>query len=239
MIWSLAKQQGGQSVWAPALLVSICALVFTVASFWWLNARQGRLRCYEPHTFAAAVQGAVTLFLRFPLVLRNTGAAPIVVQDLRLKFPDEPNALLPLPWRTTRSQIKPDSDDGHQFPAVFALPGRAAERFFIEFGGPFPGLVLAARDYRVVIEVRVGHRKGWHTLLDFTLRAGHISFPEQYITYSNSPFDLTKEDKAKADKALRGLMEQLRQMPTPDRPDEQQPPDPDEVPERYRRRSPL
>ena len=216
MILLLAKREEDvSSVWTPALIVSICALVFTVVSFWWLNARQGRLRCYEPHSFAATVDRALLLLLRFPLVLRNTGAAPIVVQDLRLRFPDEPTSVLPLPWRTTRSQIKPDKDDNPQLPAVFALPGRAAERIFVEFGGPFPGLVLAARDYRIVIEVRVGHKKGWQTLLDFTLRAAHISFPDEYIAYSNSPFDLSDDDRAKANVALSGLMERLRQMQPP------------------------
>jgi len=82
--------------------------VFTVASFWWLNARQGVLRSWEPHSFAAAVTPQLAR-LRFPLVL--------------YKAVDGVTA----------------SDQSH------------------EFGAPFPGFVPEARDYRAVIEVRLGH----------------------------------------------------------------------------------
>ncbi|MBX9396353.1 hypothetical protein K4749_22850 [Streptomyces sp. TRM72054] len=190
--------------WTPVAFVASLALFFTVGSFWWLNARQGRLRTYEPHSFAAAANEQVTL-LRLPLVMLNTGAKPIVVQDLRLRFPDEPGALLPLPWRTSRSKLMPKSDDGHALPAVFAVEGRKAEQMFIEFGAPFPGFVPEARDYRVVIETRLGHRKGWRPLLTFTWRAARMTFPDRYITYSNSPDDLTAKQKAQADAALKAL----------------------------------
>ena len=66
-----------------ATVVAICALAFTIASFWWLNARRGRLKTYEPHTFAAAITPQVVR-LRLPLVLYNTGAIPIIVQNLRV-----------------------------------------------------------------------------------------------------------------------------------------------------------
>jgi hypothetical protein len=128
---------------------------------------------------------------------------------LQLRFPDEQGFLLPLPWRTSRSEIKPHNDDGHRFPAVFAVQGRSAQQHFIEFGGPLPGLTFEACDYRVRIQARLGHRKGWTDILDFMLRAGHISAPEQYIAYGNSPNDLTPDDIAKATAALRQLMERM------------------------------
>ncbi|GGX10674.1 hypothetical protein GCM10010297_35330 [Streptomyces malachitofuscus] len=190
--------------WTPVAFVASLALIFTVASFWWINARQGRLQTYEPHSFAAAANEQLTL-LRIPLVMFNTGAKPIVVQDLRLRFPDESEAVLPLPWRTSRSKLMPKSDDGHALPAVFAVEGRKAEQMFIEFGAPFPGFVPEARDYRVVIETRLGHRKGWRPLLTFTWRAARMTSPGQYITYSNSPDDLTSDQKAQADAALKAL----------------------------------
>lgn len=71
----------------PAVIVAMCALAFTVLSFWWLNARQGRLKSYAPHTFAAAVTPEKTL-VRLPVILFNTGPKPIVVQNLRLAFLD-------------------------------------------------------------------------------------------------------------------------------------------------------
>ena len=76
------------SPWWPAVVVAACALLFTVASFWWLNARRGRLRSFEPHSFAAYYTPALAL-IRVPVIFYNNGAAPIVVQDLRLVFPSE------------------------------------------------------------------------------------------------------------------------------------------------------
>ena len=196
--------------WLPGAFVAVLALAFAVGSFWWLQARQGELHSYEPHSFAFA-GSPQQMMLRFPLVLFNDGAKPIVVQDLRLSFPDEPGAVLPLPWRTSRSQLKPGGDDDrHQFPAVFAVPGRQTQQHFIEFGGPFPGLELSARDYQISIEVKLGHKDGWQPLLSFLLHAGHITGPDSYITYSNAPSDLTPKDVAKADASLRRLMEQLK-----------------------------
>ncbi|WP_406837323.1 hypothetical protein ACICHK_15205 [Streptomyces sp. AHU1] len=213
VVTQVTEKQG--SAWTPVAWVAICALLFTVGSFWWLNARQGRLRSYEPHSFAAAANQQLTL-LRLPLVVYNTGAKPIVVQDLRLRFPGEPAALLPLPWRTSRSKLMPKSDDGHALPAVFAVGGRQAEQLFVEFGAPFPGFVPEARDYQVVIDVRMGHRKGWKPLLKFTWRAARMSTPGQYITYSNSPHDLSAEQKKQADEALKELAAKLIQSEHPD-----------------------
>jgi hypothetical protein len=90
------------------------------------------------------------------------------------------------------------------------VPGRAAETHFVEFGGPFPGLNISARDYRVVIEVKLAHRRRWKTLADFTLRLGHMVEPDRYIAYSNAPHDLTKEDLANAQARLLRVLEKTR-----------------------------
>lgn len=184
------------------------ALLFAVASFWWLNARQGKLQSYEPHSFAFSGGSHVLLF-RLPLVLYNTGAKPIIVQNLQLAFPDEPSAVLPLPWRSERAQLGPEPEDGHRYPAVFSVPGRQAQQHFMEFGGPFPSIDLAARDYKVVLQARLGHKRGWRNVLTFTLRAAHITHPYNYVTYSNSPFDITPEMAASAQRSLATLMRTL------------------------------
>lgn len=194
--------------WTIGATIALLALAFTIVSFWWVNARQGRLRSYEPHSFAFSGSPSVML-LRLPLVLYNTGAVPIVVQDLQLTFLNEPGTILPLPWRTTRSQLKPSTDDGHQFPAVFAVPGRQAQQHFVEFGGPFPGIEMEPRDYSLSIQARLGDKDGWRQLLTFTLRAAHITEPGPNITYSNSPFDLTQETLERSHRALSQLMEAL------------------------------
>lgn len=178
--------------------ISILALSFTVISFWWLFAKRGELVAYEPYSFAAQVSDTISLNLRFPLVLRNTGAQPLVVQNLRLCFPDVKESILALPWKTSRSQLKPSNDDGHQFPAIFSISGRTAGQFFIEFGAPFPGFKLERQEYRVRIEVVVAHKKGWQPLVEFNLRGQNmLEDQSSYLTYSNAPHMQTAEDKAK------------------------------------------
>jgi hypothetical protein len=91
--------------WPSAGVVVGClALGFTIGSFWWLNARQGRQKSVEPRSFAAALTLQGEVRLRFPLV----------VQNMRLSFPKEPGSM-PLHWTMTRARIKPTSDDGHEF----------------------------------------------------------------------------------------------------------------------------
>jgi hypothetical protein len=166
-----------------SIFIACLALAFTIGSFWWLHARRGSLVSFEPQTFAAAATPQQSR-VRLPLVLFNTGATPIVVQDMRLRFPEGQSPILP--WALTRSQLKPASDDGHAFPAVFSILGRSTVQMFIEFGGPSAGGVPAA-DCQAQVDVKLGHRDGWDHLLTFTLRASRITDPNHYITYSNRP----------------------------------------------------
>lgn len=192
-----------------AVGIATLALLFTVGSWWWLNGRRGRLRSFAPHSFAY-VGSDTALRLRFPLVLENTGPTPLVVQDIRLHFPDEPDALLPIPWTQSRSELRPGRDDGLALPAVFPVAGHSAEQYFIEFSAPFPGLRLERRCYSVQIDVHLGHRKSWTELLTFPLFVEQVASPEQFIAYRNAPFSPTPQDKAKAEKSLARLLKRLQ-----------------------------
>jgi hypothetical protein len=214
-----AASRGSSAPWWPAVVVAACALIFTVASFWWLNVRRGRLVSFEPHSFAAYFDPTVVNIL-LPVIFHNTGAAPIVVQDVRLAFPDEPTSVIPLPWRRSRSEIMPTPENTAKLPAVFAVPGRTAQREFIEFGAPLPGLRFEAKEYRVRIEVELGHKQGWHPLLDFALRVSHVIHPGNFITYSNSPHDVTDDDRRKAAAALRAVMNKVARPAPPHQADE-------------------
>ncbi|MFE2069237.1 hypothetical protein ACFXDH_43865 [Streptomyces sp. NPDC059467] len=204
---TVAAAQNASSSLTGASVVSACALLFTVASFWWLNARQGRLKAWEPHSFAAIVHSSMAR-LRLPLVLHNTGPKPIVVQDLILTFPDEPASHLPLLWVSSPSRLQPGPDEEAKLPAGFVVAGREARQLFIEFEAPFSGFLPEARDYRVQVQARVGHRKGWRPLLTFTLRAASIVDPDRYTVYNNAPIELTKEDRKRADAALLELLDE-------------------------------
>ena len=180
-----------------SVLIACLALAFTIGSFWWLNVRQGRLKSYEPHSFAACVTPMQSR-LRFPLVLHNTGPIPIVVQDMRLWFPEKGPTILP--WTTTRSQLMPASNDEHALAATFSIVGRGAPQMFIEFGVPFPFLGgVPALNYRAQIDVKLGHRKEWDQLITFTLWATRITDPERYIAYSNRPDEVIDGDPKPVD----------------------------------------
>lgn len=153
--------------------------------------------------------------LRLPLVLHNTGAKPIVVQDFRLTFPDEPASHLPLLWMSSPSRLQPGPEDEPKLPAGFAVAGREAKQLLIEFEAPFSGFLPEPRDYKVQLQVRVGHRKGWRSLLTFTLRAANIIDPDRYTVYSNAPLELTKEDRQKADAALLELLDEQEDLSAP------------------------
>lgn len=45
-------------VMTPAIVISLCALLFTIGSFWWINLRPGRLRLTPVRVFSAYVQSS-------------------------------------------------------------------------------------------------------------------------------------------------------------------------------------
>lgn len=191
-----------------AIGIAALALVFTVTSWWWVNSRRGKLRSYDPHSFAY-IGGPMELRIRLPLVLENTGPTPIVVQNFRLHFPRERDALLPIPWSNTRNTIRPGTGDGEELPAVFAVQGRMAVQKFVEFAAPFPGVDLQAHTYDVQVDVVLGHQDGWRKLIRFPLHADRITSPDQFIAYSNEPHMPTPEDRVKAEESLKRLRDHL------------------------------
>ena len=206
MVAAMVGNKGAASsravTWTPAIIIAGCALLFTVISFWWINVRRGRLKAFEPYTFAAYISRD-RVRIRVPLVFHNTGAAPIVIQNLRLRFLHESSAAAPpLPWIAARSHIKPEKDDGHAFPAVFAVAGRTAHQTFQEFGAPSFGFILCAEDYRVRLEAKLGHRKKWRRILEFTLQAARIGDPGHFITYENNSNAISEDQRREAQIAL-------------------------------------
>ncbi|SDT37127.1 hypothetical protein [Jiangella sp. DSM 45060] len=194
-------------MWA-SLVVAGLALFFTIGSFWWLYARRGPLQISEPHTFAAYVSDN-DVRIRLPLVMYNTGAVPIVVQNLRMVFPED-NAPLDYPWRNTRTQLTPASGDNDDLPAVFAVPGRQVVQKFIEFGGPFPGFVPVGRDVTAGIEAKLGHRDTWQHLLTFTLHMQHVAQKGIYLAHSNSRTPCTPDEAERANEVAKELLEKMR-----------------------------
>lgn len=66
-----------------ALGLAAFSLLFTVFSFWWLQARTGRLIGYAPATFTSHISNK-SISVRIPVVTYNSGARGRIVRELRL-----------------------------------------------------------------------------------------------------------------------------------------------------------
>lgn len=98
----------------PAIIISLCALFFTVGSFWWLYVRPGRLWMSEVKIFAAYIT-TVHAVLRLPITLYNTGAKPLIVVDLKATVSSQ-NRTTVAASKFFRKTIRPVTDDEEDFP---------------------------------------------------------------------------------------------------------------------------
>lgn len=124
----------------PPVVISTAALLFTVASFWWIHWRRGKLLAAAPRTYAAAAS-TDKMILLFPFVFHNTGPRAYVVRDLRLRFTDEPDGR-PMNWERVRERIQAPE---MRFAAGFPVAGGAAIQMFCEFERRPPSRSMDAR----------------------------------------------------------------------------------------------
>jgi hypothetical protein len=168
----------------PSVFIAVLALLFTTASFWWIQVRRGRVIIYPPSTYA----GSFTphkLVLILPLVLYNTGPAPVVVLGLRMTIsrkardeaPTEPVLPATIYWHATPSRLyNPDDGEGSRaFASPFAVEGRKAVERFVEFQQSPAGTTLEHGPYDVITEIRTAHRRGWRRAVGFQLHTQLVS----------------------------------------------------------------
>jgi hypothetical protein len=110
------------------MIISVLALAFTIAAFWWVFLRRGTITSAAPDTYATPP--GPTMRLRFPFVLLNTGAITLVVADLRLIV----DGVHEFHWSSVRKKIAPSMDDFLDAAAPFAIKGRDVVQLFAEFG---------------------------------------------------------------------------------------------------------
>ncbi|WP_304453111.1 hypothetical protein [Nocardiopsis sp. YSL2] len=181
--------------------ISVLALLFTASSFWWLNARRGRLKCFPPHSFAAKVSPD-SILLRFPFVFYNPGAQPLVIENLSMKFDAAQGR--EMKWHGVRTTLMAarGAEDKMDLPAVFFVPGRSAQQLFLEFKGEGFESILAPKEFNVRLRVKLGHRKKWSLLRKFPLHLERVRHPGSYAAYSNSPLVLTEAEVVEIEAAL-------------------------------------
>jgi hypothetical protein len=178
------------------IAVGVLALLFTVASFWWLNARRGRLEVVRPRTYAFSK----TVRLRFPLAFYNTGAVALIVADLQLVVNEEPP--LTLKWITTRAVLRPAKDDGFAYATPFSVQGRTTREVVAEFGADREWSPSLGTRYRVHLQAQVHPSGEWTDLLVFDWWTPPVDAAiESYTVHRN---DVPIESHANPDVASAG-----------------------------------
>jgi hypothetical protein len=173
-----------------ALLISLVALMFTLFSFWWMNWRRGKLIIGTPYSYAAVSTGKdKMLFIQFPFVFYNSGAAVQLIQTLRLKLKQGEKSSAILFWNNTLKNLA--KDDGHEWVKQFAIEGRSSfESIFVfrRIPGNFifsPGIV------KVVLEGKVNNNSKWQVLSKFDLNTPEDNIStlnsETLLVYDNDP----------------------------------------------------
>ncbi|GAB3862611.1 hypothetical protein GCM10029963_69240 [Micromonospora andamanensis] len=183
----------------PSLAVAILALIFTVASFWWIQVRRGRLRCYTSHVYSGSFSPS-KLVLVVPLVLHNPAPSPLIVTDLRLRIdisegrPGSYLAEFPmkLRWIASHTAVYPKNET-RTFAAPFAVDGRKAVERFIEFQRNNPPSLLEDGPFKATVEALVEPRswwtrRRWSPLLSYTFNS-HLAGDSRasLIPRSNDP----------------------------------------------------
>jgi hypothetical protein len=145
----------------PGVGVAVLALFFTVGSFWWIQVRRGRLRCYTSHVYSGCYAKEM-IYLVLPLVLYNPAPAPLVVIDLRIRINNmkgkeaEDRAELPmcLRWIASHAAVYPRNET-RTFAAPFPVDGRKAVEKFVEFQKEAPTTLLDDGPYEATVEALI------------------------------------------------------------------------------------
>jgi hypothetical protein len=170
----------------PALIISLCTLTFTIASFWWLNARQGKLKGFPPQTFA--MKHDTRTLIRVPFAVHNTGPKPIVVRDIKLRCFTNDREFCEFSWKMTPSNLDPTMDRAapSKLPAVFVLQGHSAHELVIEFAGNFLHSDNRQECCTTEILALLGHKNSWASLSRFNLHLERTKKQDRYTPYLNS-----------------------------------------------------
>ena len=149
-----------------ALVISTSALLFTVASFWWMNWRKGKLHVGTPRSYAATGSAEGKVIIELPLDFFNDGPTPIIVRNLRLVLPVN-EATLNLRFEATVDKI--GTDQGRTLATQFPVRGREALLLTCEFQRQTGGLVFEDRTYRLELQAKLDRCPKWKTLHRFPL----------------------------------------------------------------------
>ena len=172
------------------------ALMFTVGSFYWLQARKGRLRTAPVTTFSARLTNT-SGGIRIPVTIYNSGARPRIISGVRLRLKGESN--LVFVCHTLRKTLDATPSDTEDFFHPYAIPGRSVVTKYPHFAVQGFAKHLSDAPIRLDLEVLTDSDVKWRVLSTVELHT-EIVHSLAYVTYSNyrDSWPDGVEDKARA-----------------------------------------
>ena len=155
-----------------ALVLSLCAIVFTIFSFWWLNARRGKVIAVGPqYVFGQFKQEK--LAIQLPIVLQNTGPSSIVISAFTIKFLEtQKDKLIWVGFST-------DPLDGEfSFKKPVVLKGFDAVQTILYFQREAAENLFAP--HRVQVQAIWSGKSTWMALTSFTMPAPKEGWNEKF-----------------------------------------------------------
>lgn len=167
------------------VFISCLALLFTIGSFYWLQARKGRLKLYPVITFSGYWNKS-RLVLRLPVILFNSGARPRVITALRLVTTDDEGTRIVLECHSFRKTIDPTSEDMEDMAHAYAIPGRQVVTKHAHFAVDSLPVFNQAGPASFQMQALVDDSIRWRKMGDVMVHV-EIMYTSSYITYSNNP----------------------------------------------------
>jgi hypothetical protein len=169
-----------------SLVIALCALAFTIGSFYWLYARIGTVRLAgAPRSFAFH-QSEGRLVTTLPLALLNDGPTPIVLVNLRLRGR---HPAFVADFIASHDEVY--GDKGRAFATAIVIPGNDARLVILEFQGVHPdSLSVGSKSLTLEgLEQRLRGGARWRTLGEFALRIDEniLQQKERFLVYDNRP----------------------------------------------------
>lgn len=170
-----------------AVIISTLALLFTTFSFWWMNWRRGKLVLSEIRTFAASSSGN-SLVIQLPIIFFNSGAMPVLVNNLRLTFPERGNEHTAMFFNATVERLA--MNEGNSKATPFPVHGGQALLKLCEFFRLRSGFMFEVGEYKINIEGKLNQDSHWNNLKTFTLKIRESQVKNLnscFIAHDNDP----------------------------------------------------
>jgi hypothetical protein len=156
----------------PAWIISICALSFTIFSFWWIHRRPGKLVILPPRSFELwrSADDPEAQLIVLPIVFFNKGAMPVIVRNLRLIHKPD-GTLKPFTFQHVVDGLGPARKKEHpEIATQFPVRGGDAVLRHIQFMRIPSGIEWREGTHNFRLDAVLGSAPKWRPIIDVDLR---------------------------------------------------------------------